>query len=87
MSFLQQVEEIVCQSLNPVAKASAIWMHTMGRDRPHYETALYLFQKQASKGFYDSPEERFQELLRRSRIGDTAAQREAIQILIECLEV
>ena len=86
MSFLQQVEEIVCQPTNPVVKASAIWMHTMGRDRANYETALYFFETQVSKGFYNSPKERFEQLLLRSKCGDNAAKREAIDILIACLE-
>lgn len=87
MSLLKEVEEIVLKPGNPVAKASAIWMNAMGGDRANYETALYFFERQVSKGFYESSQERFQELLRRSRSGDNAAKREAIHILIDCLEV
>jgi hypothetical protein len=87
MSFLKEVEAIVCEPGTPVAKASAIWLHTMGGDRANYETALYLFDQHVSKGFYKSPTERFQELLRRSKSGDNAAKREAIDALIDCLEM
>jgi hypothetical protein len=86
MSLLKEVEEIVFQPGTPVAKASAIWLHTMGGDRANYETALYLFEQQVSKGFYSSPQERFRELLRRSKSGDNAAKREAIEILTDCFE-
>lgn len=86
MSFLKRIELIVCEPGMPVEKASAIWLHTMGGDRANHETALYLFER-TSKGFYDSSTERFRELLRRSRSGDNAAKREAIQVLTDCLEV
>jgi hypothetical protein len=86
MSFLKRVEAIICEPGTPVAKASAIWMHTMGGDEAHYETALYIFEVRVSKGFYNSPKERFQQLLSRSKSGDNAAKREAIEILTDCLE-
>jgi hypothetical protein len=86
MSFLKRVEAIVCEPGTPVAKASAIWLHTIGGDRANYETALYIFDQQVSKGFYSSPQERFRELLRRSKSGDNAAKREAIEILTDCFE-
>ena len=86
MSFLKQVEAIICGSKNPVEKASAIWLNTMGGDQPNYETALYLFEQRVDKGFHESPRQRFQQLLRRSKFGDNAAKREAIQILTYCLE-
>jgi hypothetical protein len=78
MSLLKQIEAIVCEPGTPVAKASAIWLHTVGGDEAHYQTALYFFEKQVTKGFYNSPGERFQNLLLRSRSGDNAAKREAI---------
>lgn len=87
MSFLKRVEAIICEPGMPVEKASAIWLHTIGGDRANYETALYLFEQQVSKGFYRSPKERFQQLLSRSKTGDDAAKREAIALLIDCLEV
>ena len=86
MSFLKQVEAIICGSKNPEQKASAIWLNTMGRDRANYETALYLFERQVDKGFHESPRQRFQQLLLRSQSGDDAAKREAIQLLTYCLE-
>ena len=86
MSFLKEVEAIICGSKDPVEKASAIWLNTMGGDRANYETALYLFEQRVDKGFYKSSRQRFQQLLLRSRSGDDAAKREAIQLLTDCLE-
>lgn len=86
LSFLKQIEVIVCGSKEPVEKASAIWLNTMGSDHANYETALYLFERQIDKGFHESPRKRFQQLLLRSRSGDDAAKREAIKLLTDCLE-
>lgn len=86
LSFLREVEAIICGPKKPVEKASAIWLNTMMSNHANYEIALYLFEQRVDKGFHESPRQRFQQLLLRSQSGDNAAKREAIQLLTDCLE-
>ena len=86
--LLAKIESIVRERRPSREKASAIWLNTVLGDRANHEIAFYLFErsgKRSGNGFYRSPEERFSELLSRSKRGDNAANREAIQILTDCL--